>query len=350
MEINRMRFSVLTKAGQAEIKERDLPTIGKNQVLLKNEACNICTTDYGQWLGLREHQGYPMAGGHEGAGEVIALGENVTDFEVGDKVAMAYDGCGECMSCRKGDFLNCSSEEIGKPTPDGYLGAFGFSDYAVRNTHALIKMSPDLNASESGFLEPLATVCKGLKKLRIQPFETIVVIGGGTMGLLNALAARAYACRVIITEMMEKKIKVAKSMGLEVVDAKLSDPVQQVLELTEGKGADAVIIAAGVTQANTQALEMLKKIDGRILFFAAGYPAPELLVDSNTIHYRRMELIGTFAADNEDFFTAGDLLNSGRVNVSKLLEKKTFGLSESQEAFKMAAEPGMFRVSIKLQE
>lgn len=348
MKIEKMTFSVLTKARQAEIRERDLPTIGENQVLVKNAACNICTTDYGQWLGLREHQGYPMAGGHECSGEIVALGEKVIDFEIGDKVAMAYDGCGECFACRKGDYLHCTSEEIGKKTADGYLGAFGFANYSVRNTRSLIKMNRELDAREAAFLEPLATVCKGLKKLRIQPFETVVIIGGGTMGLLNAAAAKAYGCRVIVTEMMDKKIQAAQDMGIEVIDIKQCDPVEKIHELTNGVGADAVIIAAGVTAANNQAIDIVKKTDGRILFFAAGYPAPDMTIDSNTIHYRRLELVGTFAADNEDFFTAGQLLNSGRVQVSHLLEKQTFQLADSQQAFELASQPGMFRVSILL--
>lgn len=78
-------------------------------MLVKQLACNICTTDYGQWLGLREPQGYPMAGGHEGSGVIEAVGEGVKDYKVGDFVAIAYDGCGECLACRKGDVLHCSN-------------------------------------------------------------------------------------------------------------------------------------------------------------------------------------------------------------------------------------------------
>ena len=104
-----MRFSVLTEKGHAEVRERKLPEIGTHQVLVKQLACNICTTDYGQWLGLREHQGYPMAGGHEGSGVIEAVGEGVKDYKVGDFVAIAYDGCGECLACRKGDVLHCSN-------------------------------------------------------------------------------------------------------------------------------------------------------------------------------------------------------------------------------------------------
>ena len=95
---------------------------------------------------------------------------------------------------------------------------------------------------------------------------------------------------------------------------------------------------------------MVKDMDGRILFFAAGYPAPELEIDSNVIHYRRLEMIGTYAADTIDFFTAGNMLNSGAVDVSKLVEPVKYKLDDVQEAFKAAATPGMYRVSVLLNE
>ena len=87
-----------------------------------------------------------------------------------------------------------------------------------------------------------------------------------------------------------------------------------------------------------------------ILFFAAGYPAPELEIDSNVIHYRRLEMIGTYAADTIDFFTAGNMLNSGAVDVSKIVEPVKYKLDDVQEAFKAAATPGMYRVSVLLNE
>lgn len=80
-------------------------------------------------------------------------------------------------------------------------------------------MNPKLDPSEAAFLEPLATVVKGMKKLRVKPLETVAVIGAGTMGLVNALAARALGARVIVSEIMEKKINTAKEMGFEVIDA-----------------------------------------------------------------------------------------------------------------------------------
>lgn len=344
-------FAVLTKAKNAEVHSGKLPEVGDNQVLIRQEACNICTTDFGQWLGLREHQPYPMAGGHEGAGVIVEKGKNVRDeLKVGDHVAVAYDYCGECAVCQTGRTSECT--EVFNPFQDqneeGYYGHLGFATYSVRDANTIIKMNPELSFSEAGFLEPLATVVSGLKRLRVAAMENVVVIGAGTMGILNALTAKAYGAEVIVTEMMDKKIEAARSMGLNVIDVKEHDPVEKVKELTNGKGADAVVLAVGATKANEQALEMTKELNGRILLFAAGYPAPKLNADSNYIHYRKMELIGTYGADIHDFNISAKLLNEGKVDVSKIIETKV-PLKDIQKAYEIASTEGSYRVSVLLQ-
>ena len=125
-------------------------------------------------------------------------------------------------------------------------------------------------------------------------------------------------------------------------------PVEAVMEMTDGKGVDCVIVAVGATKANEQALQMLKKNDGRILLFAAGYPVPDLPYDSNVIHYRRVEIIGTFGAEASDYNEAAKLLNTRAIDVSKIVEPKRFKLDDCQAAFEAASTPGMYRVCIEL--
>lgn len=268
MKITEVKFGCLIKKEVAEIHTRKLPKLQDDQVLMKMKACNICTTDYGQWLGLREHQGYPMAGGHEACGEIVEKGKNVENFEIGDLVSFGYDGCGICDFCKK--------------------GLFGFSNYTTRSIRGLYKVSVTLNPSEAGFLEPIATVLHGMNKLRVNPYDLVVVIGAGTMGLINAQVARSYGCKVILTELMPNKIETAKKMGFTVIDASKKDPVKEVINLSNGKGVDAVIVAVGNAEANDQAIQMLKYRDGKVLFFSAGYPSPKNKLDSNLIHYRRI--------------------------------------------------------------
>lgn len=343
------KFGCLVKKGEIEIRERPLPLLGPTDVLIKHEACNICTTDYTQYLGFREHQGYPMAGGHEDSGWIVEVGSAVTQFKVGDHVALACPSCGICEACKAGHEGFCKDNDMTiHMTEDGYHGTFGFSDYAVMPARRCVKLADDLPAGEAGFLEPLATVSKGIKLMGTKPGDTVVVIGAGTMGLLNAITLKAKACRVLITEMMPNKIETAKKEGLEVIDCNEVDPVEEVMRLTDGKGADAVYVCVGSTTANNQAVQMLKEYYGKILIFAAIFPEPKFDISSNVIHYRHMCIMGTTGADHVDFLDAAKLLNSGAVKVTNLHENSYYDLDHMEDAFKEAATPGKYRVTVRM--
>jgi L-iditol 2-dehydrogenase len=344
-------FGYLAAKKTVKQATQSLPPLQADELLVKQEACNICTTDYQQWQGLREHQGYPMAGGHECSGTVIAKGAAVgSTYQVGDKVSVIYDYCGYCNACKQGEVTNCEDrKQFGKNYSKHYFGIFGFATYFIRKAKSFVKMNPDLPAAEAAFVEPLSSVIANLKKLRLNPGQDkIVVIGGGTMGLLNALTAQAMGAQVIVSEHRANKVALAKKLGFTTIHAKVADPVQRVQQLTAGKGADIVIVAVGRTEANQQALKMVKQKDGKIALFSAGYPAPNLTLDSNTIHYRRLELIGTYGSTLEDFMAAAELLNTGKVNVSKLIEAQ-LPLAQLQQAFELASK-GNYRVSVNLNE
>jgi L-iditol 2-dehydrogenase len=117
--------------------------------------------------------------------------------------------------------------------------------------------------------------------------------------------------------------------------------------LTDGKGADTVILAVGASSANQQAMDMIKQREAKISFFAAGYPEPEFKIGSNAIHYKKIELTGMFGANASDFQDAADMLNCKAVNMQPLLEK-SFPLKEIQKAYELATQPGMYRVTVTL--
>lgn len=125
--------------------------------------------------------------------------------------------------------------------------------------------------------------------------------------------------------------------------------MEEVKRLTDGKGADSVIVAVGVTEVNNQALEMVKNKDGKIIFFAAGYPAPTINIDTNSIHYRRLKLMGSMNATQADYAIAAKLINNRQVNVAALIEPERFPLDRIQDAF-AAANGNKYRVSVTIQE
>lgn len=349
--VDKIHFGVIVAPHQAEVHTYDMPKMGPEDVLIKMGTNNICTTDYQQWMGLRDHQGFPMADGHECAGIIEAVGDEVIgEYKVGDQVGVMTDiFCGICPDCRAGNTTDCqyvpAHEKI-----NGYYGSRSFANYKVVNQKYIVKIANDIPSAEAGFLEPLATVIQGAKKVNIKPMEDVVVVGAGTMGLVNAQVAKAYGARVIITEISPKKLERAKAMNIgEVINSKECDPVQAVKDLTGGKGADTVIAAVGNTIAYKQGMDMLKEYRGKFEVFPAGYPKPEMDIDPNTLHYRRMEIIGTFCANVADFQDSATMISKRLVDMSHSLEGKVFPLRELQDAYAAAATPDAYRITVDLQ-
>lgn len=346
----KMKFGVIVAPHKAEVHERPLPPVGDDQVLLRLETCNICTTDYGLFTGARTNQPMPMAGGHENAGVIIEKGKNVGEhLQIGDKVGIvAYENCGQCRECRLGNTLACENiEKDWVQSEDGYWGDFGFANYYLIEARNVIKFHSDLPFEEIGFLENLSTVMHGIRMLNVKPFDTVVVIGAGTMGLLNALAARAYGADVIISDVDDKKLACAKKQGFDkLIHPGRDNCKEKVEEYLGHRALTSIIVSAGVTAANKQALD-IAQMDTQILFFAAGYPAPELPIGSNEIHYKRLRLLGTFGAELSDIQIAADLLDSGKVKVSDLIEAH-YDLDDIQKAYEAASTPGAYRIAVHM--
>lgn len=349
MEIKTTKTAVLRGKEQLTIENRTLPELTPDSVLVKIKACNICTSEYGVYNGSRTRP-YPLVFGHEWAGEVLETGSHVDHLKKGDMVACGYEfdptspeslegRTGECRHIKTANDLN----------PDGYYGNAGFAEYAVKSKVGLYRITPGVDPAVAGLLEPIASVVFGLRKLNVHWGETVVVIGGGTMGLLNALMAREYGARVLVSELLPKKLETVRGCGIEVIDAGAADPVQEVMRLTGGRGADAVILAVGAQSATDQSFEMLKPKRGRVLLFAASYPSPRINLDVNTIHYRKIDIMGTFGADHRDFQTAADAINRGKIDFTPVIESR-YSFENMEDAMKAACVPGAYRVCVEMKQ
>lgn len=329
------------------IKEYEMPEPGYGQALVKIHSCNICTTDWQLWTGARAGRAeLPAAQGHEIAGEIAVLGPGVREeLQVGDHVALGNEGCGECYYCRSDRSARCPNK-IGKMTLNGQFGSFGMSQYLTVKASRLYKMNPDLPFEEAAYLEPLATAIHGNKRLRVKPGDDLLVIGAGNLGLVNAQVARIFGARVLVSEIRDERVKLACELGFDAVNPVRQDIVSLTKKWAGEKGMDAVILAVGNTQANEQAMQLIG-MTGRVLFFSAGYPAPELKVDPNTIHYSEFELIGAMNASLEDFHLSAKFLNTGVVKVDRLISHRV-SIDEAQHAFELAATPGNYRVALKM--
>lgn len=344
-----MKFGVLVADKKAEVHEHKIPEIGDNDVLMHNKSCNICTHDYQQWLGFRHHQPYPMAWGHENSGIIVNMGKNVKNLAIGDQIVdNIYRPCLECANCRKGLNMHlCLNKPIENFTIDkyGYYGNYGCGQYEVIDKKYAVKVEKNIPFEEAGFTEPLATVLQGIERLNLQPGERVLVIGAGTMGLLNAQVAKYFGADVIISELIEKKINIAKQLGFDnIINPSKENIQQKIQKLTHNKGISTVVFAVGETEAYKQGFEIAPR-NAKFLIFAANFPPPKWTIDPNLVHYNFWQVIGTYGASLKNWQEAVELLSYKKINVTPLIEKR-FPLNDIQKAFESAVTPGTYRISI----
>ena len=344
----KMKTVVMEAEGKVVVRELDIPDIQPNEVLVRMHQCNICTVDWQTFAGLRRSMGrkFPWAGGHEMAGEIVEVGEAVTNVKLGDHVAFGVSSCGKCFMCRTGHSDRCTERVGSEREINGVVGSFGFSQYAVFDSAVCYKVSKELPYEQAGFVEPVATSIHGVKRARVTAGEKVVIIGAGNLGLVNAQVAKAYGGDVLVSEIMPERREKAEKLGFPTVDPTADNFKAVINDFTEGRGADVVILSVGKTPANNQAIEILS-VRGRALFFAAGHPVPELNIGSNDIHYKEYELIGTYNSDPSDFLLSAKFLSDGTVKVDQIMSQKV-PMDECQRAFELAATPGTYRVSVTL--
>ena len=352
-------FGVILGEGQAEMRSSAFPKPGPEDVVVKMNVCNICTNDYQQFNGLRKKD-VPMAAGHEASGTIIWKGERVSPkLEVGMQVANYVNGCNVCYNCRTGNEGWCDGKiHEEQPFSDGYYGRKpgerGFGNYMVIDQRRLVHISNEIAPACAAFLEPFSAALHCLRRGRVMPGEDVVIIGAGTMGMVNAQVAHAMGARVIVTELDPNKIRRAKEMGIcDVVDAKKNDPIQAIMQLTGGTGADVVVPCVSITPAFAQSAQMLKKRGGRVVIFGAGYPAPAFpaeFAEPNKVHYAEYEVIGAFGANGSDCVDAARMISNKLVHPEYMLEQKELiPLRDIQKAYELASTPGTYRVSVDLQ-
>lgn len=347
-KVKKNRTAVIKDVKQTEILIRQIPSIEVNEVLIKVHACNLCTSEYGIWTGKRTNRTLPWAFGHEWSGTVVEVGAEVFEFTIGDFVGGCYEFNPTSRQSLIGQTLSDPEKKgFNKIQSDGLQGQAACGEYLVLPKQSVFKFTKDLPPAEAAFLEPIATVYAGIKQLGIIPGDTVVVIGAGTMGLLNAEIAKYCGANVLVTEILPKKIAVAQSMGYQVIDSSQNNYLDEIKQQTNQHKADQVIVAVGVQSAMDQAFKIVKEFGGKIELFAAGYPDPDISTTMNQIHYSRTAIIGAFDADFLDFEIAARILATGRLQLKPLIEQ-SFPLERVQEAFELAATPGTYRVSISI--
>ncbi len=324
-----MKAARLYGVRDLRVEEVPDPEPGPEEVLIRIQACGVCPSDLRAYLGTRPASNLPRTPGHEWAGVVVAVGSAVTEVKVGDRVVADWRVvCGRCENCWRGVFNYCTN--LGRVQG-------GFAEYGLAPARNVRRLPDHVSFEEAAFCEPLACCINGSQAARIGLGDDVVIVGCGPIGLQHLQLARLQGARVLAVDLDERRLEAARMLGAhDVIHARTVDPVRAVKERTNGRGADAVIIAVGDPQAIAQGLEM-GALNARIQIFAGTYPPQALPVDPNLIHYRQLVVTGSHDFTPHQFTTALKLISYGMVNVRPLITHR-FSLEEIVAAFETTAQ------------
>lgn len=326
-----MKAALLYGVGDLRTGEAPRPQITHpDDVLIRIRACGICPSDLRAYTGVRSGmREMPYTPGHEWAGEIVAMGEAVKGFQVGDRVVPSWRVvCGKCYYCTRGLYNYC--ENLQRRVRGG------FAQYGVAAAESLLKIPDHVSYYEASFCEPLACCINGSLWSMIGFGDNVVIVGAGPIGLMHMQLAKAQGARVIVSEFLEERLAKAKELGAdEVIYAAKEDPVARVKELTEGRGANVVIVAVGAPKALQQALEMTA-IGATVNYFAGTYPPTTIPLDPNLIHYKQIRLTGSHDYTPQHFRSALQSIALGMVRVMPLISH-ILPLEQVKEGFDIVA-------------
>ena len=335
-----MTAAVYRGPNDVRIESITVPEIGPGEVLVRVHTCGICGTDLKK-IATGSHSA-PRIFGHETAGMIAAVGAGVRGFAVGDRVmAFHHMPCRDCYYCRHKVFAQCEVyKRVGctagfEPAGGGFAEYVRVMDWIVRG--GLVKIPDDVSYEQASFIEPVNTCMKGVETLRLEPGETVLVMGQGPIGLILAYLAGRAGARVITSDLYTQRLTISESLGMaETIDASRTETVQRVRELTEGRGADVVILAVAANQLVRPALEATRP-GGRTMLFAQTVRG-EVEIDPAAICVDEKSLLGSYSASVDLQEESVRFVLGRELDLTRLITHR-FPLSQAVEALQLAAQP-----------
>lgn len=336
-----MRAGVYREKGIVRVEEVPVPEVAEGEVLIKVAACGICGTDI-----KKIYHAYvppPQILGHEVAGTVVATGRGVTKWIPGDRVmSFHHIPCGDCFYCERRLFSQCKQYKAtgltGGFTPNGG----GFAEYVKAMPwvaeRGIIALPDNVSFEEATFIEPINTILKAVQKARVTAGETALIVGCGPIGLQLLMVASLQGARLYTSDPMAVRRAKSLTLGaLESFDPSDGKLVEQIKARTEGRGADAVLVAVAHPSVVVDALAAARP-GGRVLLFAANDPVTKIEFPAAAVGIDEKEILGSYSAAADIQEAGADLVLKKKLPVMDIVTHR-FPLARIQEGLDLAAKP-----------
>jgi L-iditol 2-dehydrogenase len=349
-----MRAVVYRGINDMRVETVPVPRIGAGELLIKIATCGICGTDLKK-IHMGSHSA-PRIFGHEMAGTVAQVGEGVTGFALGDRVmSFHHVPCGECYYCRKQTPAQCplykkTGATAGfEPSGGGFAEYIRVMDFVVANG-GVVRIPDGVPFEQAAFVEPLNTVLKGQKMLNLAADDTVLVIGQGPIGLMHAALARRTGARVLTSDLFAERHAIAARFGLtNPINAGTENVVDRVMAATDGRGADAVVLAVGGNALIRTAMDAVRP-GGKVMLFAQTQHG-EATIDPAAVCVDEKTLLGSYSSSFPILGEVTDLVFAGYrkgFDLTQLISHR-FALEDAVEAIEIASHPqaGSMKIMIE---
>jgi len=345
-----MQAAVYRGVNEVRVESVPVPRIGPQELLVQVHTCGICGTDLKK-VATGSHAP-PRIFGHEISGVVASVGAGLAEFRRGDRVVVFHHiPCGQCFYCYHKTFAQCPTyKKVGttagfEPAGGGFAEYVRVMDWIVRQ--GTVRIPDGVSFEQACFVEPLNTCLKGIERLKVSPGETVLVIGQGPIGIILSFLAQRAGAHVITSDLHAPRLTIASTFGIENgIDASRTDTIQTVRERTQGRGADAAILAVGGNALIRSATEVVRP-GGRVLLFAQTARG-EATIDPAAVCVEEKTLLGSYSASVELQEESVRFVMDREMDLERLISHR-FPLSRSVEAFDLAAHPGPDSMKIVIQ-
>ena len=320
-----MKAIQITTPGVINLIDKEIPVAKDGEALLKVKYCGICGADVASYTGNQPFTTYPRIPGHEFSAEIVSVPENDKGLKAGDVITCnPYFNCGGCYACKRGIVNACYDNQTMGVQRDG-----SFQEYITMPVERLID-GKGLSAKELALIEPFSISCHALSRAEIKEGDNLLIMGAGPIGLFAMIKAKAMGARVMIADMLESRLNLAKEYGADmIVNVKEKDLHESALEFTNGNGFDVCVEACGAPETFLSCIDEASH-GANIILIGNGKRNTDFL--HSIILKKELNIFGSRNAFTKDFEELIDLVASGKVDVMKMVSG-IYKKEDAQEAF-----------------